>query len=170
MQPDLHGPFIVKEQPDMPLTPSLLVAGLAEEMATYYTDVFPDGEIKGIFRAPGPDGTEVVITANIVVNESPLLLINGGEGQTFTDAFSFVINCRDQEEVDYFWNRFVDDGGAEIACGWCTDKFGFHWQVTPDEMPHLLQDPDPERAGKAMQAMMGMKKIDLADMRAAMGA
>lgn len=154
----------------MALTPSLLVAGTAEEMATYYTDVFPDGEISDIFRAPGPDGTDVVITANIVINESPLLIINGTDKNTFTDAFSFVINCQDQGEVDYFWNRFVGDGGAEIACGWCKDKFGVHWQVTPVEMPQLLQDPDPERAGKAMQAMMGMKKLDLAAMKAAMDA
>lgn len=152
----------------MALTPSLLVAGNAEEMATYYSDVFPNGEIVDIFRVPGPDGNDVVVTANIVINESPLLIINGTDQNTFTDAFSFVINCRDQAEVDYFWNRFVGDGGAEIACGWCKDKFGFHWQVTPEEMPQLLQDPDPERAGKAMQAMMQMKKLDLAAMKAAM--
>jgi predicted 3-demethylubiquinone-9 3-methyltransferase (glyoxalase superfamily) len=154
----------------MALTPSLLVAGNAEEMANYYADVFPDGQVEGIFRAPGPDGNDVVITANIVINDSPLLMINGTDKSTFTDAFSFVINCKDQDEVDYFWNRFVGDGGAEIACGWCKDKFGFHWQVTPVEMPQLLGDPDPERAGKAMQAMMGMKKIDLAAMRSAMDA
>lgn len=154
----------------MALTPSLLVAGNAEEMANYYTDVFPDGKVEGLFRAPGPDGTEVVITANIVINDTPVLIINGPADNKFNDSFSFVINCQDQDEVDHFWNRFVSDGGQEIACGWCKDKFGFSWQVTPVEMPELLQDPDPERAGKAMQAMMGMKKIDLAAMRAAMDA
>lgn len=151
----------------MSLTPSMLVSGRAEEMANYYTDVFPDGSVEGIFRAPGPDGTEVVITANIVIDGTPLLIINGPD-HTPNESNSFVINCRDQAEVDHFWNRFVGDGGEEGACGWCKDKFGFSWQVVPVEMPQLLQDPDPVRAGKAMQAMMTMNRIDLAAMKSAM--
>lgn len=154
----------------MALTPSLLVGGNAEELANYYVDVFPDGVVEGIFRVPGPDGEEVVVTVNVRLNDTPVLIINGPAESPPNDSFSFVINCKDQAEVDHFWNRFVGDGGAEIACGWCKDKFGFFWQVTPVEMPELLQDPDPVRAGKAMQAMMQMKKLDINAMKAAMDA
>lgn len=157
----------VNGEATVPLTPSLFVDGTAEDMATYYADVFPDGVVEGVMRAPGPDGTEVVITANIRINDTPLLIINGGQ-HAFTDAFSFVINCETQAEVDHFWDRFVGDGGAEIACGWCKDKFGFCWQVMPAEVPQLLQDPDPERSGKAFAALRSMMKIDAAAIKAAM--
>ncbi len=151
----------------MSLVPSLLVPGTAEEMATYYVDVFPDGELLDVFRAPMPDGTQQVITATIRVNGTQILFVNGGQVETFNDSFSLTINCEDQDEVDHFWNRFVGDGGRERDCGWCEDRFGFRWQVIPLEMPRLLQDPDPGRAGRAMQAMMTMQKIDINAMRAA---
>lgn len=151
----------------MTLVPSLLVPGTAEVMATYYADVFPDGEILDVFRAPMPDGTEQVITASIRINGTQILFVNGGQGETFNDSVSLTINCEGQDEVDHFWNRFVGDGGKERDCGWCEDKFGFRWQVIPVEMPRLLQDPDPERAGRAMQAMMTMQKIDINAMKAA---
>lgn len=154
----------------MALLSSFLVDGVAEDMGNYYTDVFPDGEILDVFRAPMGGGEEVVVTVNIRINGTPLLIINGPSGKTPNESSSFVINCKDQDEVDYFWNRFVGDGGEEGNCGWCKDKFGFWWQVTPVEMPQLLGDPDPVRAGKAMQAMMGMMKLDLAAMKAAMDA
>lgn len=153
----------------MPLTPSFLVNGTAEEMATYYADVFPDGEVLDVFRTamPGSD-EEVVVTASARVNGTDLLFVNGGSGDEFNDAISLTINCEDQAEVDHFWNRFVGDGGQPRDCAWCQDKFGVRWQVTPVEMPKLLGDPDPERAARAMQAMMTMQKIDLNAMKAAM--
>lgn len=151
----------------MALTPSFLVDGIAEEMAQYYTDVFPDGVIDDLFKVPGPDGSETVVTANIHIHGTPLLIING-PAHVPNESFSFVINCQSQDEVDHFWNRFVGDGGEESMCGWCKDKFGMSWQVTPVEMPVLFSDPDPERAGKAFAAMMTMRKIDLAAIKAAM--
>ena len=153
----------------MSLTPSFLVSGAAEDMASYYTDVFPDGEVIDIFRAPMGEGDPVVITASIRVAGTDILIINGPD-HTPNESFSFVVNCKDQDEVDYYWSRFVGDGGQEGMCGWCKDKFGFSWQVTPVEMPQLLGDPDPVRAGKAMQAMMTMRKLDLNAMKAAMDA
>ena len=151
----------------MALTASLLVGGIAEEMANYYTDVFPDGVIDDLFKTTGPDGTEMVVTASIRFNETPFLIINGPQ-HTPNESNSFIINCEDQAEVDHYWNRFVGDGGEEGVCGWCKDKFGFSWQVVPVQMPQLFGDPDPERGRKAFEAMMTMKKIDLAAIKAAM--
>lgn len=151
----------------MALTPSMLVAGKAEDMANYYADVFPDGVVENMFRSTGPDGNETVITASIRINDTPFLIINGPD-HTPNEANSFVINCKDQAEVDHFWNRFVGDGGEEGNCGWCKDKFGFSWQVVPEEMPELFGDP--ERGAKAFQAMMTMNKIDLDAIKAAMDA
>lgn len=153
----------------MALTPSMLVAGVAEDMANYYVDVFPDGVIDDIFRVAGSDGQETVVTASIRLNDTPILIINGPD-HTPNDANSFVINCKNQDEVDHYWNRLVGDGGEEGVCGWCKDKFGFSWQVTPVQMPEFFNDPDPDRAQKAFQAMMTMKKIDVAVIRAAMDA
>ncbi len=151
----------------MALSASLLVGGIAEEMANYYTDVFPDGVIDDLFKTAGPDGQEMVVTASIRLNETPFLIINGPQ-HTPNESNSFVINCKDQAEVDHYWNRFVGDGGEEGDCGWCKDKFGFSWQVVPVQMPQLFGDPDPERGRKAFEAMMTMKKIDLAAIKAAM--
>lgn len=153
----------------MSLTPCLTLAGKAQEMAEYYTDVFPDGVVDDMMRTPGADGDETVLTASIRLNGTSILILNGPDN-TPNDSFSFIINCKDQAEVDHFWNRFVNDGGEEIMCGWCRDKFGYSWQVTPEEMPSLLNDPDPERGRKAFEAMMTMKKIDLAAIKAAMDA
>lgn len=154
----------------MPLMPSLMVPGNAEEMAHYYADVFPDGSITNEMKMPGPDGGENYVLANVQLNGTDIMLLNGtmDHDTTFTEAFSFTINCKDQKEVDYFWDRFVGDGGAEVACGWCKDKFGFFWQVIPEEMPACLNDPDPERAGKAFAAMQEMIKIDIDAIKAAM--
>lgn len=151
----------------MVLTPSLLVPGTAEEMANYYVDVFPDGELLDVLRVPMPDGTEQVVTATIRVNGTDILFVNGGENEAFNDSFSLTIHCQDQADVDHFWNRFVGDGGKARDCAWCEDKFGFRWQVTPVEMIALLGDPDPERAGRAMAAMMTMQKIDINAIKAA---
>lgn len=153
----------------MTLTPSFLVSGSAEEMANYYVDVFPDGEIENMFRVPGKDGTEQVVTATVRLRGTIFVIINGPD-HTPNESCSFMINCKDQAEVDHFWNRFVGDGGEEGNCSWCKDKFGHSWQVVPEEMPKLFNDPDPVRGAKAFQAMTTMNKIDLAAIKAAMDA
>ena len=153
----------------MSLTPCLTLAGKAQEMAEYYTDVFPDGVVEDMFHAPGPNGNETVVTASIRIDGTSVLIINGPDN-TPNDSFSFIVNCKDQAEVDYFWNRFVGDGGEENACGWCREKFGYNWQVTPVQMPELFNDPDPERGRKAFEAVMTMKRIDLVAIKAAMDA
>lgn len=152
----------------MSLTTSFLVPGNAQEMVDYYQDVFKDSELIDSMRIPGPDGSETLVTAVLRLRGTDVLFVNGGENKGFTESMSLVINCENQDEVDHFWSRFVGDGGNEIACGWCNDKFGVFWQVIPVEMPALLGDPDPERAGKAMAAMNEMYKIDLAGLKAAM--
>lgn len=154
----------------MSLTLSFLVPGTVQEMIDYYQDVFTDAKLVDSLRIPGPDGAEMLVTAVLNIRGSDVLFINGGEDRGFTESMSLVINCESQDEVDHFWNRFVGDGGKEIACGWCNDKFGVYWQVIPTEMRSLLGDPDPERAGKAMAAMGEMYKIDLPAMKAAMDA
>ena len=93
--------------------------------------------------------------------------INGGPQFTFDEAVSFQINCADQDEVDYFWDRLTADGGQESMCGWCKDKFGVSWQVVPEGMDAVFSDPDPEAAQRAMQAMLQMKKLDVEALRRA---
>jgi predicted 3-demethylubiquinone-9 3-methyltransferase (glyoxalase superfamily) len=93
--------------------------------------------------------------------------INGGPEYKFSEAVSFSISCADQAEVDYYWERLTENGGEEGPCGWCKDKFGVSWQVVPQELESLFTDPDPERAKRAMQAMFGMKKLDIAAMQSA---
>ncbi|MCA9833944.1 MAG: VOC family protein [Thermomicrobiales bacterium] len=151
----------------MALLTVFLTGGQAEEMANYYANVFPDGEVTDIFRTPGPDGDDMVVTASIRVNDTPILLINGPQ-HTPNESCSQMINCPTQEEVDHFWNHFVGDGGEEGMCGWCKDKFGFSWQVIPAGFMDCMSDPDPVRAGKAFQAMMTMKKLDIDALKAAM--
>lgn len=153
----------------MSLTPSLLVPGIVEEMANYYVDVFPDGELLGMMRSSLPTGGDAVITANIRIHDTDVLFVSGGPeyNMEFNESFSLTIPCETQDDVDHFWNRFVGDGGREIDCGWCADKYGVRWQVVPNELPQLLSDPDPERANAAMGAMMTMKKIDINAIKAA---
>lgn len=156
----------------MALTPSLLVPGNAEEMATYYAGVFRESDEPIFVRMPMPDGSAQIITATVRLNGTEILMVNGGPDNNteFTEAFSLTINAKDQAEVDHFWNRFVGDGGKEVACGWCRDKFGVFWQVIPVELPQALADPDPERAARAFFAMQEMIKIDIEAIKSAMDA
>lgn len=150
----------------MALLTVFLTDGQAEAMANYCADVFPDGKVTEILRVPGSDGDQVV-TASVRVNDTPILIING-PAHTPNESCSQMLNCETQDDVDYFWSRFVGDGGEEGMCGWCRDKFGFSWQVVPAEWPTLMGDPDPDRAGRAFQAMMTMKKLDVNALKAAM--
>jgi predicted 3-demethylubiquinone-9 3-methyltransferase (glyoxalase superfamily) len=105
--------------------------------------------------------------ATIQLEGQEITLMNGGPGHPLTDAISLTINCNSQEEVDHYWNKLIEGGGQEIACGWLKDKFGLFWQVTPIILPELLSDPDNAKVGRVMQAMMKMIKLDIATLKAA---
>jgi len=137
-------------------TTSFLVNDNALEMAEYYVGIFPSSEITSVMR--GPD--DAVIVANFSLRGAPFNAINSGMATTFTHAISLTITCDSQADVDYYWDRLVA-GGTPGRCGWLEDKFGVSWQVVPTAMGNYLGDPNPAKAAAAMQAMMGMSKLDL---------
>ena len=151
------------------ITPNLWFDGNAEQAAEFYCSVFPNSRITQIARypkdAPGPEGA--VMTVAWELDGRRFVGINGGSQFPFTEAVSFEITCKDQAEVDHYWERLTADGGREIECGWLQDKFGLAWQVVPEGADELFSDPDPARAHRAFQAMLKMKKLDLAALRAA---
>jgi predicted 3-demethylubiquinone-9 3-methyltransferase (glyoxalase superfamily) len=148
--------------------PCLWFDGQAEEAARHYTSIFPNSSIGTITHygpdMPVPEGT--VMTVSYTLDGQEYVGLNGGPQFPFTEAISFQIMCADQEETDRYWSRLTE-GGEEGPCGWLKDKFGVSWQVVPTEMLSLLSDPDPGRAQRATQAMMTMKRIDLAEIRQA---
>src|ERR1700749_4824955 len=141
----------------------------AEDAMNFYLPIFRDSKMTKVARnppgAPGPEGA--LLVASIQLEGQEFVLMNGGPGHPLTDAISLTINCNSQEEVDYYWNKLIEGGGKEVACGWLTDRFGLSWQVTPVILPQLLSDPDKARAGRVMQAMMKMIKLDIAAIKAA---
>ena len=145
------------------ITPFLWFHDNAMEAAEFYVSVFDRAEIGSV--APGPNGTVMVV--ELTIDGQSLSIMNGGPHFTLSEAFSFVIHCQDQDEVDRYWTALTADGGEESMCGWLKDKFGVSWQVTPSRLQELMSDPDPERAGRAVQAMMGMRKINIAELEAA---
>jgi predicted 3-demethylubiquinone-9 3-methyltransferase (glyoxalase superfamily) len=150
------------------ITPCLWFDEQAEDAANFYVSVFKDGEILGIERygegGPKPAGTALTVTFR--VNGQEFVGLNGGPEFTFDEAVSFMIDCADQEEVDYYWEALTE-GGEPGPCGWLKDKFGLSWQVIPDALPRLLGDEDRDKAGRVMQAMMQMGKLDVAQLEAA---
>jgi predicted 3-demethylubiquinone-9 3-methyltransferase (glyoxalase superfamily) len=150
------------------ITPNLWFDTQAEEAAEFYVSVFPNSRITGKMHytdaAPGKTGT--VMTVEWELDGTRFVGINGGPQFTFDEAVSFEIECKDQEEVDYYWDRLTD-GGSEGPCGWCKDRFGLSWQVVPAGAVELFSDADPARAERAMKAMFGMKKLDIAALKAA---
>jgi predicted 3-demethylubiquinone-9 3-methyltransferase (glyoxalase superfamily) len=151
------------------ITPSLWFDMNAEEAANFYVDLFDDARILDVTRypegTPGPAGE--VMTVEWELNGQKFVGINGGPQFQFSEAVSFMISCKDQDEVDYFWDRLTADGGKEGQCGWLTDRFGLAWQVVPEGMDEVFNDPDPAKAERSMAAMMKMKKLDIAELRAA---
>ncbi len=150
------------------ITPNLWFDGNAEEAANFYTSVFRNSRIIGLTHypegSPGPTGE--VMTVSFELDGQRFVGINGGPQFTFDEAISFEIDCSTQDEVDYYWERLTD-GGEEVQCGWLKDRFGLAWQVVPEGMEELFADPDPRRAERAMQAMLGMKKLDIEALRSA---
>ncbi|MFV2118790.1 VOC family protein [Streptomyces sp. Act-28] len=144
------------------ITPFLWFDAEAEEAAHHYTAIFEDSRIVRVDRypegTPMPAGT--VMTVEFELAGQRYVALNGGPQFTFNEAVSLSVACEDQEEVDYFWSR-LGEGGEEGPCGWLKDKYGLSWQVTPRVLDEMITDPDPARARRATEAMMGMKKINI---------
>jgi predicted 3-demethylubiquinone-9 3-methyltransferase (glyoxalase superfamily) len=153
------------------ITPSLWFDNNLEEAAEFYVSVFPNSHIEALSRNTeiGSDAPGGVVWGTFVLDGTRFMGINGGPAFSFTEAVSFEVRCADQAEVDYYWNRLLD-GGEESQCGWLKDRFGLSWQIVPDRLLELIADPDPARAAAAAKAMMGMRKIVIAELEEAVAA
>lgn len=148
------------------ITPFLWFDNNAEEAVNFYTSIFKNSRIGKIARYTGEgakasgqkEGTLMTVSFNL--NGQDFTAINGGPIFKFTEAISFVVNCENQEEVDNYWNKLTE-GGQEVQCGWLKDKYGLSWQIVPKQLIELMSSPDKAKAGRAMQAMLKMKKIDI---------
>ncbi|MHA7648378.1 VOC family protein [Mycobacterium sp. ML4] len=153
------------------ITPSLWFDNNLEEAAEFYTSVFPNSKVEQFNRTtdagPGEPGT--VLSGTFVLDGTRFIGINGGPAFTFDYAVSFTVECEDQDEVDYYWER-LSDGGEESQCGWLKDRFGLSWQIIPHRLYELVGDPDPARATAATRAMHGMRKIVIAELEQAVAA
>jgi len=144
--------------------------GTAEEAATFYAATFPQTEVTRIIRTPGEDpGSESgkVLVVEFTCLGIPAIGLNGGPQYRHSEAFSFQVITEDQEETDRYWDAIVGHGGEESQCGWCKDKWGISWQITPRQLMDIYDDPDPAATQRAFQAMLTMKKIDIATIEAA---
>jgi predicted 3-demethylubiquinone-9 3-methyltransferase (glyoxalase superfamily) len=150
------------------ISPSLWFDTEAEQAAEFYTSAFPNSRILGKthYNAAGPREEGTVMTVEFELDGQRFVGINGGPEFKFSEAISFEIACEDQAEIDAYWDKLTD-GGSEGPCGWCKDRFGLSWQVVPAGIDDLFGDDDPDRAARAMKAMFGMKKLDLAELRRA---
>jgi predicted 3-demethylubiquinone-9 3-methyltransferase (glyoxalase superfamily) len=150
------------------ITPFLWFNDQAEEAMNFYTAIFKNSKIGSVSRygegGPGPQGS--VMTATFELDGQEFMALNGGPLFTFTEAISFFVSCETQMEVDDLWEKLTE-GGEESQCGWLKDKYGLSWQIVPTALGELLNDPDAEKAGRVMTAMLQMKKIDIAGLRAA---
>ena len=151
------------------IVPSLWFDTEAEEAANYYMSVFSDGKIHNVtyYNDAVPSKAGTVVTVEWEVLGMRFVGINGGPQFKFDEAISFQIMCEDQDEVDHYWEKLTADGGEEGPCGWVKDRFGLSWQVVPKGMDELFGDPDADRARRAMEAMLKMRKLDIAALRAA---
>lgn len=147
------------------ITPFLWFDNNLEEAMQFYASIFEDVKISDVSRL-GEGGDAPILTAQFSINGQQFMAMNAGPQFKFNEAISFMIDCKDQAEVDYYWEKLTD-GGEESMCGWLKDKFGLSWQVTPRQLIELLGSPDREAGGRAMQAMMTMRKIDIAALQAA---
>jgi predicted 3-demethylubiquinone-9 3-methyltransferase (glyoxalase superfamily) len=151
------------------ITPFLWFDNNAEEAITLWTAIFKDSKIHSISRygagAPLPEG--LLFTATVEIEGQTVMVMNAGPHYKLNESFSFYINCKDQHEIDRLWEQLTANGGEESQCGWLKDKCGVSWQIIPTDLGELLRDPDPARAGRTMQAMLAMRKIDVAGLRRA---
>jgi predicted 3-demethylubiquinone-9 3-methyltransferase (glyoxalase superfamily) len=144
-------------------TPCLWFDTEGEEAAKFYTSVFPNSRIGDVTRygsaGPRPEGT--VMTVDFELDGQEFVALNGGPDFTFNEAISIQVSCETQDEVDAYWSKLSEGGGEEGPCGWVKDKYGLWWQIIPTALPSLLGDPDAEKSQRVMQAMLGMKKIEI---------
>ena len=144
------------------ITPCLWFDTEGEDAARFYTSIFPNSRITEVARygsaGPRPEGT--VMTVSFELDGQEFLALNGGPQFTFSEALSFQVFCQTQEEVDAYWSK-LSEGGEEGPCGWLKDRFGLSWQIVPTVLPELLADPDAAKSQRVMQAMLGMKKIEI---------
>jgi predicted 3-demethylubiquinone-9 3-methyltransferase (glyoxalase superfamily) len=159
---------------NQPIAPCLWFDKQAEEAARFYTGIFKNSKLGKISRY-GEAGREVhgqapgtVMTVEFELNGQPFTALNGGPQFKFSEAISFQIMCETQEEIDYYWDRLAQGGDPSAqVCGWVKDKYGLSWQVTPSVLAEMMTDPDKEKSGRAMQAMLQMKKLDIAELERA---
>jgi predicted 3-demethylubiquinone-9 3-methyltransferase (glyoxalase superfamily) len=150
------------------ITPFLWFDTQAEEAANFYVSVFNNSKLVNITRygeaGPGPKGS--VMTVVFELDGQEFIALNGGPQFTFTEAISFSVDCKTQEELDEFWEK-LSEGGEEGPCGWLKDKYGLSWQINPTILGEMLNDPDPEKSKRVMEAMLTMNKIDIAGLKRA---
>ena len=144
------------------ITPFLWFDTQAEEAMSFYASIFKRSKVISVNRAQGK-----VMSVQFELEGQEFMALNAGPQFTFTEAISFFVGCETQQEIDELWAKLTANGGAPSRCGWLKDKFGLSWQVVPDVLPKLLADPDRAKAGRVMQAMMGMIKLDVAALQAA---
>jgi len=153
------------------ITPCLWFDTDGEDAANFYTSIFPNSKIQHIARygssGPRPEGT--VMTVSFELDGQEFLALNGGPQFEFSEAISFQVSCKNQDEVDKYWNE-LSEGGEEGPCGWLKDKFGLSWQIVPTALPELLSNPDKEKAQRVMAAMLEMKKIEIDELERAAAA
>jgi len=148
------------------IQPCLWYDGTAEEAARFYAETFPDSRVGPIMRAPGdyPAGKQGnVLTVEMTILGMPFLLLNGGPEFKFDEAVSFQVSTDDQAETDRYWNAITGNGGQESMCGWCKDRWGLSWQITPKRLTEYMAQGG-ETAARAFKSMMGMRKIDIAEL------
>ena len=155
------------------LMPCLWFDGNAEEAANLYVSLLPDSHVDKVWHSPadtpsGPAG--MVLTVDFTLAGQPMQGLNGGDDFKFTEAVSFVIECEDQAEVDRLWDALTANGGEPGPCGWLKDRFGLSWQIVPRELNEMVDDPDQDRARRAMEAMLKMGKIEVEELRRAVEA
>ena len=150
------------------IIPNLWFDTESKEAAEFYVSVFPNSEITKVtyYGEAGPRPAGTVLLVDFVLDGQEYTAIDGGPQFTFNESISLLINCADQDEVDYYWDK-LSEGGEEGPCGWLKDRFGLSWQVFPKRLPELLADPDREKSQRVMAAMLKMKKIDVGELERA---
>jgi predicted 3-demethylubiquinone-9 3-methyltransferase (glyoxalase superfamily) len=152
------------------ITPCLWFDGNAEEAATFYVSLLPGSRVDNVRRSPADNPSTpagAVLLVDFTIAGRSFTGVNGGPQFPFTEAISFVLDCEDQAEVDRLWTALTEGGGSPGQCGWLKDRYGLSWQIVPRQLGELLSDPDRERSGRAMEAMLRMTKIDIAALRQA---